>query len=504
MILKPSDHVNRPPLPSNWCSVALSTACDLRLGHQLTPSIPGLLKVRYLRAGNIADGVLLLEDVKQMSLTPDEVEELTLLNGDIVVAEASGSSSHVGRAALWDNSIPECCFQNTVIRMRCHRGVYPEYILEYFRYARLSGILASLSRGVGIQHVSVTRLGSLHVPVPPTDEQGRIVAELTQARAVASKVSSHASSGASLLEGQLVRSLEALKDVRASRTLLSSVCNLHNGRAFKATEWSNKGLPIIRIQNLRDQTASFNHYPDVVNEQHLVRRGDLLFAWSATFGPYIWTGSTAALNQHIFKIEMTTPDLSVEFLYWWLRALLPKLKKKIRGGAGLQHLRKGDILKLEVATPSRKTQSEWVNRLEREQLATTQGADLATSMRSRAEDLLLRKMRSAFDGALDTNNPEEHPVHFDDTKDLHRRKKTQRNKPMLPHETLPEIGDSILSILHPARSPLKASDIFDRVRKDRDVDAVVFNQALLDLVSLHRVDMLKGPEGTTYRTRACA
>src|SRR5689334_18916538 len=87
---------------------------------------------------------------------------------------------------------------------------------------------------------------------------------------------------------------------------LGELANYINGKAFKPTEWSKKGLPIIRIQNLNKVNSSYNYCDFNVDEKFLVDNGDLLFAWSGTpdtsFGAHIWKGGKAVLNQHIFRI----------------------------------------------------------------------------------------------------------------------------------------------------------------------------------------------------------
>jgi len=87
---------------------------------------------------------------------------------------------------------------------------------------------------------------------------------------------------------------------------IKDVFTLINGCAFSPAEWKTSGTPIIRIQNLNDQFASFNYYQGIVPERNRVVIGDLLFAWSGTigssFGARIWKGPAGVLNQHIFKV----------------------------------------------------------------------------------------------------------------------------------------------------------------------------------------------------------
>ena len=73
-------------------------------------------------------------------------------------------------------------------------------------------------------------------------------------------------------------------------TKLKDLGTYINGRTFKAAEWKNEGLPIIRIQNLNNNKASFNYSNEQFDEKFKVKNGDLLMAWSASLGVYFWKG----------------------------------------------------------------------------------------------------------------------------------------------------------------------------------------------------------------------
>ena len=75
-------------------------------------------------------------------------------------------------------------------------------------------------------------------------------------------------------QGQLPEGWESVKIVY--------LCDLINGRAFKPIEWTDEGLPIIRIQNLNNLDAKFNYFNGYYDEKHLVQPGDLLFACNAS------------------------------------------------------------------------------------------------------------------------------------------------------------------------------------------------------------------------------
>ena len=159
----------------DWPRVRLSDIADVHLGRQRSPkNHQGPYMRPYLRAGNVTWNGLDLSDVKQMNFDPVEAERFALEPGDILLAEASGSASEVGRPVLWQGEITGACFQNTLLRVQA-KGPLPEYLLHYFRHLATTGVFAKQSRGVGIHHLGKLAMERFEVPTPPLKEQARIV-----------------------------------------------------------------------------------------------------------------------------------------------------------------------------------------------------------------------------------------------------------------------------------------------------------------------------------------
>lgn len=152
---------------------------SIRLGRQRSPKhLTGRHSTKYIRPANVtADGELDLADILEMDFTPHERATYALRIGDILLVDSSGSASQVGRAALWNNQVPDCCYQNHLIRFRSH-VILPEYALAVFRHLSLSGEFAAIARGIGIQHLGASRLAQMPFPLPPLAEQQRIVVEI--------------------------------------------------------------------------------------------------------------------------------------------------------------------------------------------------------------------------------------------------------------------------------------------------------------------------------------
>jgi type I restriction enzyme S subunit len=166
-------------LPASWSRVRLGDVAEVKLGRQRSPARASGPRMRpYLRAANVGWNGLKLDDVKEMDFTESESAGFELVPGDLLLSEASGSPGEVGKPGQYRGEIEGCCFQNTLIRVRLRAGWNPDFYEHYFRQQALAGEFAKGSRGVGIHHLGRKALSDWLTPVPPPEEQARIVAEV--------------------------------------------------------------------------------------------------------------------------------------------------------------------------------------------------------------------------------------------------------------------------------------------------------------------------------------
>lgn len=159
---------------SEHTMVELRDIADVRLGRQRSPKNHSGSQMRpYLRAANVGWDGLKLDDVKKMNFTDRELDSYRLRPKDIVLSEASGSPGEVGKPAIWNGEIEDCCFQNTLIRVR-PTAVHPEYLFNFLRCAALRGDFRSGARGVGIHHLGAAKLSRWPIPLPSKEDQLRI------------------------------------------------------------------------------------------------------------------------------------------------------------------------------------------------------------------------------------------------------------------------------------------------------------------------------------------
>ena len=120
---------------------------------------------------------------------------------------------------------------------------------------------------------------------------------------------------------------------------LGDIATYINGYAFKPQDWSDEGIPIIRIQDLTGNSYQANRYNGEYASKYEVNNGDVLISWSASLGVYIWHGEKAVLNQHIFKVVFDKERISKDFFIHQVGLILENAASDAHG-ATMKHLTK--------------------------------------------------------------------------------------------------------------------------------------------------------------------
>lgn len=134
------------------------------------------------------------------------------------------------------------------------------------------------------------------------------------------------------------------------KTFLAALVTVLNGRAYSKEELLEAGTPVLRVGNLF--TSKHWYYSDLELEpDKYCDKGDLIFAWSASFGPFIWPGPKVIYHYHIWKLELhSEADLHKGYLYWFLQNKTQEIKRAGHG-VSMLHMTKEKMEKLEVMLP---------------------------------------------------------------------------------------------------------------------------------------------------------
>jgi type I restriction enzyme, S subunit len=170
-----------PSLPKGWTWTTLAAIAELKGGitkGQKRKAQVMLRSVPYLRVANVQRGYLDLDEVKQIEATEEEINELRLFPGDILFNEG-GDRDKLGRGWIWRGEIPECIHQNHVFRARLHiADLHPKLISWYGNSFGQQYFVSEGKQTTNLASINLTKLGALPIPLPPVEEQHRIVAEI--------------------------------------------------------------------------------------------------------------------------------------------------------------------------------------------------------------------------------------------------------------------------------------------------------------------------------------
>lgn len=137
----------------------------------------------------------------------------------------------------------------------------------------------------------------------------------------------------------------------------TEVATLTNGRAYLQPELQSAGkYKIVRVGNLSGGDKWF--YSDMeLPEDKYCSKGDLLYAWACSFGPYIWEGDKTIYHYHIWKVDANSDVADKFFLYYYLKYYTPKWMG-LTNGSVMMHITKGSLEKQVIHLPSLEMQQE--------------------------------------------------------------------------------------------------------------------------------------------------
>lgn len=137
---------------------------------------------------------------------------------------------------------------------------------------------------------------------------------------------------------------------------LGDVASFINGRAYKQDELLDSGkYKVLRVGNF--YTNDTWYYSNLeLDDKYYISKGDLVYTWSATFGPHIWNGDKVIYHYHIWKIELSD-QLNREFALQFLEADKAKLLSNTNGSTMI-HITKKEMEEKNISLPSIKEQEK--------------------------------------------------------------------------------------------------------------------------------------------------
>ena len=345
-------------VPKGWSKFKVGDIFDVQLGKMLnqqaklqSPQYP------YLTNFNVRWGSFVFDDINTMYFSESEKQKYSLKAGDILMCEGG----EVGRCAIWNQEI-DCFYQKALHRLRAKEHVSPQYFQFYMESIAGSKTIENLTGKTSISHLTQEKLVSLSIVLPPIPEQRKIAKILStwdKTITTTERLLTNRQQQKKALMQRLLTGKQRFAGFEGEwkKYLQGNVATFHNGRAYKLSEWEETGTPVIRLQNLTGRGSDFYYSNLALPARQYCESGDLLYMWSATFGPHIWQGPKAIYHYHIWKIECSVDVLHKEFMFYVLNFETQRWLSK-SNGMGLLHITKETMEKQTILLPSLKEQQK--------------------------------------------------------------------------------------------------------------------------------------------------
>jgi type I restriction enzyme, S subunit len=162
--------------------VALGDVADIRSGLTKGRKMTGVPSERpFLRAANLGNARLNLDEIKTIPATDEEAERFRLEDGDVLLVEGSGSPARLAQGWVWEGQIESCLHQNHVFRVRPDRARVDPYYLAWLLQGTPARdyFLGAAKTTSGLNTINRTQVAAYRFPLPSLTAQQELVARLS-------------------------------------------------------------------------------------------------------------------------------------------------------------------------------------------------------------------------------------------------------------------------------------------------------------------------------------
>lgn len=312
--------------------------------------------IPWIRSGEIDFNVITKAE-RNITTAGYKNSSAKLIRKGSVVMAMTGAT--VAKSAIVDfetTANQSVCAIETVESIVNYKFVFYSLAKDYFKIrSSAQGALTSLN---------LAMIKQLQIPIPSLSEQSRIVSILDTFTSSISNLKQQIEERRKQYEYErdLLLDLEGKEGVE--KISLKEVCDVINGRAYSQPELLDKGkYRVLRVGNFFSNDNWY--FSDLeLEDKYYCKNGDLLYAWSASFGPHIWKEERVIYHYHIWKMECKE-KLYVKYMYYWLQSKdMYKQAFSNLHGATMAHLTKALMESLKVSVPSLQAQSRIVSILD--------------------------------------------------------------------------------------------------------------------------------------------
>lgn len=241
------------------------------------------------------------------------------------------------------------------------------FLVAYLHSPYAMSYYKSKLRGTTMRRRSIPKadLLNLTVPFPSLDKQVKIIEELDKIneliRLKKEQLKDFDNLAQSLFYEMFGDPVENEKGWEVKK--LIEVSTLINGRAYKQNELLSEGkYKVLRVGNFFTNSNFYYSNLELEDEKYCYK-GDLLFAWSASFGAFIWDEDKTIFHYHIWRVLFDKTRLDIHYYQYLLNTMTSFFMNDVHG-IGMVHLTKSGMEQYELPLPPLPLQRLFAQRIE--------------------------------------------------------------------------------------------------------------------------------------------
>ena len=241
--------------------------------------------------------------------------------------------------------------------------LYQSYL--NYNIISLNDDIYHLGKGAAQRNLDVKSFKKLTIAIPPQSTQLAIVTELDKIneliRLKKEQLKDFDNLAQSLFYEMFGDPVENEKGWEVKK--LIEVSSLINGRAYKQNELLSEGkYKVLRVGNFFTNSNFYYSNLELEDEKYCYK-GDLLFAWSASFGAFIWDEDKTIFHYHIWRVLFDKAILDIHYYQYLLNTMTSFFMNDVHG-IGMVHLTKSGMEQYELPLPPLSLQQLFAQRIE--------------------------------------------------------------------------------------------------------------------------------------------
>ena len=348
-----------------------------------------------------------IETLKHISSVPSEMvkSDRCAKKGDLIIAITSEDDAGSCKCTAWMGDYDAYVGGHTAIY---RHTMQPKYVSYYFNSPQFQKAKLEYTHGFKVVEINPKDIAKISIPVPPLEEQKRIVKILdekfAQLETIKANAQTNLQNAKDLFQSQLTK---AFSNTTWEKKRLGEVCDVRDG-THDSPKFYDKGYPLVTSKNLKNGKIEMINLKYIskedyekINERSKVDINDILFAMIGTIGnPVLVTEEPTYAIKNMALIK-DIGNIFPNYLLFYLSSNCA-LDKMLHDSNGTtqRFVSLGYLRNFEIPLPPLPEQKRIVEELDTLSEKVRQLQEIYTKQISDCDELKQSLLAKAFEGEL--------------------------------------------------------------------------------------------------------